>query len=201
MRILVLLSSVIVGVLIAVVSQFVSQNDTQGKISSTRGTTWLQELRDIGELRVMRAEVCTVQQVKREGQPKGPWGVLGKDFREVDVVVPVQIELGINLKDISYHKRDDGTYVFRVPRIRMVRTTSIFEPDNFVIWKDEGKGFQNDELVKDAAKQGEKEAEIKLAQLKMDHIAQQQADETVREIVSALLSVSKDKIEIERLQR
>ena len=65
MRILVLLSSVIVGVLIAVVSQFVSQNDTQGKISSTRGTTWLQELRDIGELRVMRAEVCTVQQVKR----------------------------------------------------------------------------------------------------------------------------------------
>ena len=201
MRILILLTSLIIGVISAIAVYYTGCKIGPGQLIVIPVAPSLQRLQDIGELRVMRAEVATRQTVDRQGERKGPLGVFGRDHRHFEAVVPVQIELGVSLKDLVYAKGENGTHVVQLPRIRIVRDTANFRKEHFVIWKDEGQGFEDEDLVKEATQQGVRDAEGKANTLEMNLLAQQQADDVVRHIAASLLLVSPDKVKIEHPER
>lgn len=195
--VLVVVLSLCVGLVLAYLS-WPAPADA-GVIRSSRGTVNLQEVKDIGQLRVMRVEVSSLQKVRREGPPRWPEWLRGRDWRQAEVVVPVEVDLGVDLKDLSY-QRDGDHHLVRVPPVKVLRKATSFEADHLVVWRDDGNAYQGEGLVQEAAKKGEDAAEGRIGELKMREAAQQQADATVQKLAAAILQVPPEAVKVQHGQ-
>lgn len=163
--------------------------------TSNRASVWLKKLKTLRQLQLLRAQVSSLASVTRSKRKEGRlWNT---DYcRTVEAVVPVQITYALDLDRVSW---DEKTRTVTVPAVERKQVVCNFDKDEFVLWRDEGNAFSEEELLREVVDKGEQQALEKSLSLNCEVMCQKRADETVRRLVGAVAELDPETIVVRRL--